>query len=341
MPGIMALLERNGISAVASAELLRGGKNNRVILLSSDSGRRLVLKVYFRGASDTRDRLQHEYSFATFAWAQGLRTLPQPIDAEPRHQCALFEFVAGKRPPHPPTAEMIDEAVAFIRDVNQGRSSPSAAILPSGSEACFSIAQHLALVRQRIERLLNATGDEEAQRWLGNELLPLWTAVENGVSQAATERGIDIEQPLDERDRIISPSDFGFHNAIVRASDGRLCFHDFEYAGWDDPAKLFGDFFNQIEMPVPYEALPVVAASFTALSSSPRDLAWRMQALLPVYAVKWCCIALNPFLATEAARREFAGHDMDVILRQSLDRATRQLQRARHFHQLEGRLADV
>ncbi|QIG52108.1 aminoglycoside phosphotransferase family protein [Nordella sp. HKS 07] len=341
MPGVMALLERNGLSTVASTELLRGGKNNRVIRLSSDSGRRLVLKVYFQGVSDTRDRLRHEFSFATFAWTQGLRTLPQPIDAEPQHQCALFEFVEGNKPSYPPTAAMIDEAVAFVLDVNRGRSSPAADILPAGSEACFSIAQHIALVRQRIDRLLHTTGDEAALSWLRAELLPLWSAVEKEVARTATESGIDKEQPLDKRDRIISPSDFGFHNAIVRTTGGRLCFHDFEYAGWDDPAKLFGDFFNQIEMPVPYEALPAVAASFTALSSNPRDLAWRMRALLPVYAVKWCCIALNPFMATEAARRQFAGHDMDVIFRQSLDRAARQLQRAHHFHQLEGSLTDV
>ena len=47
----------------------------------------------------------------------------------------------------------------------------------------------------------------------------------------------------------MSPSDFGFHNALATPG-GRLVFIDFEYAGWDDPAKLANDFFCQPAVPV-------------------------------------------------------------------------------------------
>ena len=40
--------------------------------------------------------------------------------------------------------------------------------------------------------------------------------------------------------RSLSPSDFGFHNALLEA-DGRLTFVDFEYFGWDDPVKIVAD----------------------------------------------------------------------------------------------------
>src|SRR6185503_11886129 len=46
----------------------------------------------------------------------------------------------------------------------------------------------------------------------------------------------------------LSPSDFGYHNAVL-ADDETVRFFDFEYAGWDDPAKLVCDFFNQVEVP--------------------------------------------------------------------------------------------
>ncbi len=341
MAGIIALLERNDVSSQASAELLRGGKNNRVIRLVSDRGTPLVLKVYFSSAADTRDRLKNEFSFARFAWAQGVRTLPEPIDAEPSEQCALFEFVAGTKPLYPPTAAMIAEALAFVQEINRQRFADAAAGLPTGSEACFSIAAHIDRVNKRIGRLLDDHDGNGAKPWIEGQLLPLWRMIENSVLSGAASRGVDPERTLDERERIISPSDFGFHNAIARATDGRLCFHDFEYAGWDDPAKLFGDFFNQIEMPVPHEFLPAAAGSFLALSQHPRNLAWRMRALLPVYAVKWCCIALNPFVAADAARRQFAGHDTVEIFRQSLERAARQLERAQYFHQLGDWLTDA
>jgi hypothetical protein len=337
MAGILALLERNDVSGQASAELLRGGKNNRVIRLVPDTGTPLVLKVYFRSAADTRDRLKNEFSFARYAWAQGLRTLPEPIDAEPSGQCALFEFVAGTQPLYPPTPAMIAEALAFVQEINRERFAATAAGLPTGSEACFSIAAHIDLVNKRVDRLMPT----DARPWIEDQLLPLWRTIENSVLSGAASRDVDPERTLDERERIVSPSDFGFHNAIARAAGGRLCFHDFEYAGWDDPAKLFGDFFNQIEMPLPYEFLGLAARSFLAFSQDPRELAWRMRALLPVYAVKWCCIALNPFVAADAARRQFAGHDAGEILRHSLERAARQLDRAQYFHQLGDWLTDA
>src|SRR5262245_55711699 len=104
--GISALLARNGIADLVSAELLAGGKNNKVIRLVPAAGPIRVLKLFFHSASDTRDRLAHEYAFARFAWKQGLRALPEPIDAEPDHHCALFEFVAGEKPAYPPTSPM-------------------------------------------------------------------------------------------------------------------------------------------------------------------------------------------------------------------------------------------
>ena len=57
---------------------------------------------------------------------------------------------------------------------------------------------------------------------------------------------------LSPDDCCLSPSDFGFHNALVD-DDGQVTFLDFEYAGRDDPAKLVSDFFCQPEIPVPLD----------------------------------------------------------------------------------------
>lgn len=337
--GISALLARNGIADLVSAELMAGGKNNKVIRLTPESGPERVLKVFFRSAWDTRDRLAHEYAFARFAWKQGLRALPEPIDAEPAHQCALFEYVAGGRPSPPPTPQMMSEALAFIQGLNRNRRSADAQALKPGSEACFTLAEHLSVVEGRIARLRAAPLDHDARRWIESKLLPLWGTVKVTVEAAAAAERVDLRAPLVTTERIVSPSDFGFHNAIAREGSGALCFHDFEYAGWDDPAKLFGDMFNQIEYPLPADYLSEVSRSFLSFSPRPETLALRLRWLLPVYAVKWCCIALNPLLATEAARRAFAGHDGDQAAL-GRERAARQLARATHYLQLKDGLAD-
>ena len=214
--GISALLARNDIGDLVAAELLAGGKNNKVIRLTPASGPARVLKVFFRSASDTRDRLAHEYSFASFAWKQGLRALPEPIDAEPEHQCALFEFVNGGKPPYPPTVEMMSEAMAFIHGLNRDRSGADALALKRGSEACFSLAEHLTVVEGRIARLRAAGLDADARRWIEAELLPLWGKIKGTVLAAAAATGSNLAEPLAKAERIVSPSDFGFHNAIAR-----------------------------------------------------------------------------------------------------------------------------
>jgi len=105
--------------------------------------------------------------------------------------------------------------------------------------------------------------------------------------------------------RLISPSDFGFHNAL-KADDGRISFVDFEYAGWDTAGKLVGDAFNQVKVPLPMSAYAGFRDRIAALFARPRDVARACDALLPVYGIKWVTILLNEFLPVGAKRRDFA-----------------------------------
>ncbi|MCK5230046.1 MAG: hypothetical protein KAR13_07260, partial [Desulfobulbaceae bacterium] len=122
----------------------------------------------------------------------------------------------------------------------------------------------------------------------------------------------------------LSPSDFGFHNFLL-VEDGSLRFIDFEYAGWDDPAKLACDFCSQPELPVPPALAQFFIEGLSAVSSEPDSLKLRINLLLPVYRIKWCFIILNDFLPESDRRRAFAGSD-------SPDRRRRiQLQKAEKY----------
>ena len=87
--------------------------------------------------------------------------------------------------------------------------------------------------------------------------------------------GLYLDRPLDPADRCVSPSDFGFHNAL-REPSGRLRFIDFEYAGWDDPAKLVCDFFCQPAVPAPAGAFDRFAAAVGEgfAEPNPRPTSW-------------------------------------------------------------------
>ncbi|HYH68316.1 MAG TPA: hypothetical protein VD866_26725, partial [Urbifossiella sp.] len=182
--------------------------------------------------------------------------------------------------------------------------------LPRASESCFSLDDHFATVARRVERLraipVGGVTDVAAAAFVDTELAPAWRTVLNRARAAAAACGLYLDRPLDPADRCVSPSDFGFHNAL-REPCGRLRFIDFEYAGWDDPAKLVCDFFCQPAVPAPAAAFDRFTAGVGAGFAEPLAFQARAALLLPVYRVKWVCIMLNEFLPVGGSRRAFAG----------------------------------
>ena len=289
-----------------SLRQLAGGRNNRVFRVETD-GAPLVLKSYFSDPRDPRDRLAAEWNFLQRAWKLGVRVIPEPLASEPQVRAGLYSFVAGRKL-NPDEVDMphIDAAVDFVLAINRApRDLPP---LGAGSEACFSLARHLDAVEQRIARLHSL--DPEAPQldaavcFVSKSLLPVWADVKQRTEREAQALGLSMDRAISEEEICISPSDFGFHNALI--DEGRLSFLDFEYAGRDDPAKLISDFLCQPEISVPakYHARFISGISDAlALSSDARA---RCTIFLNVYRVKWACIMMNEFLAVGAARRAYA-----------------------------------
>jgi hypothetical protein len=305
-----ALADRAGVGPVRAVTPMAGGANNRVFKLEAAAGT-FLLKSYFRHPDDPRDRLATEFAFSRFAWDNGVRCIPQPLACDPPAGLGLFEFVFG-RTLHGTTAgePAVDQAIDFYRTLNRAKGQPAAAALARASESCFSLDDHFATVNRRVGRLRSIAGaaavDRAAAEWVEGELVPAWRQVLSTARAAATAHGLSTDAALGPADRCLSPSDFGYHNAIL-ASDGRLRFIDFEYAGWDDPSKLICDFFCQPAVPAPVRAFDRFAAAVAAELPSPALHVARAALLLPVYRVKWVCIMLNEFLPVGGSRRAFSG----------------------------------
>lgn len=297
-----------GRGAVAGLTRFPGGRNNRVYRLDIAGGESLVLKRYFSDPRDPRDRLAAEWRFLQHAWSRGVRTIPQPLASDPVSACGLYAFLPGhKLAASELGAAQVDAAVVFLLAVNAAPRQPLA--FPPGSEACFSIAQHLDTVEYRVARLgdLDSTVPhaDNARQFIVEVLLPTWAATRVRIVEAAIRSGLSLDSVLAPEACCISPSDFGFHNALVDRV-GTVNFLDFEYAGRDDPAKLVSDFFCQPEIPVPlgYHAHFVSRlADGLGLDEAGRT---RCRLLLDAYRIKWTCIVLNDFLPLGAARRAFA-----------------------------------
>lgn len=320
------MLAQKGLGPVVAVEPIAGGRNNRAFRVEGSTGQWL-LKQYFRSPQGGRDRCGSEWDWLSFCWRQNVRWGPEPILCERGENASLLEFIEGC---HLYCDEIgvthVEQAAAFVSEVNRARNVAAAHSLSNAAEACFSIRQHLDCVERRILRLrslpVSDSLDKDLQGWLAGSLFPTWESISRSLTTKVDSDKLSSE--LATKDRCLSPSDFGFHNALLTPS-GRLRFLDFEYAGWDDPAKLVCDFFWQQDRPAPRDAMSKLV-SVLADEDTRAELESRIATLTPLYGLKWCCLILNEFVAEDRRRREFA-QSVPV----TDDRRAEQLARARQL----------
>lgn len=308
-----------GLAEPVSVERLAGGKNNRVFAVSHADGLSRILKSYNRSTDDPRDRLGTEWRFLAYARARGIEAVPAPLAIDPEAGAALYSRLPGtKLAPGAVEGRHLAAALDFIVALNEAPRELSG--LAPGSEACFSLADHILTVERRVARLAmldpEAPHRDAAARFVAERLAPAWEAAKARIGAS----NLPLAEALPLAARVVSPSDFGFHNALVAGE--RVGFLDFEYAGLDDPAKLVGDFFSVPEIPTPLAGLADFIEGLAARLDLGADFPARARLLLDAYRVKWACIILNDFLPLGAARRDFAlGEDRAARCRAQLAKA--------------------
>jgi len=299
---LLSLLRKAGIvPPPVHLHLLKGGANNRVLRIDLQNSDSLVLKTYFHHAQDTRPRLRAEFEFLTYAWNQNLRNIPKPLAADPTKNGALYSYIDGSQPTHA-TPLFVQHATSFLTSLNKNKKEGTH-LLPA-SEACTTLHHYTETVEKKLSRLLHSPQEtaleKKMHQFLHQELIPRWNHITNGLCKA-TLHHLDPEP----EDLIISPSDFGLHNALLHSS-GTPYFIDFEYAGWDDPAKTIADFFLQPKIPIPFSHFQSFARAIAQLSLNGEKTLQRTIQVLPICQIKWCCIILNVFTKTDKTRREFS-----------------------------------
>jgi Phosphotransferase enzyme family len=318
------LLKQAGIPPALDAIPMDGGRNNLVDKLTFADHEPLVLKRYFHDKRDTRDRLGAEYAFLELAWERGVENVPKPLACDQTAHTGLYNFVAGaKLEPSELGKRHVDAALDFVVSINEGGCPDGFAI---ASEACFSMEDHISTVARRVARLDDLDPgvpySTDAARLVKDHLFPVWDDYFASLQRAdfsELDKGI-------RGDRVISPSDFGFHNALV--SDDDTVFLDFEYAGVDDPAKLVCDFFCQPEVPVDNSYLERFIQELSGRLELTPHFQERAVLLLKAYRVKWSCIMMNEFATVGSKRRMFSsgGADWEQRCKHQLERVEMYLQ---------------
>ena len=296
---IKKLFKQNLDAELCSIEQLKGGANSIVFKAVTTQGREYFVKQYVSNPADKRDRLKTEFSGLSFLWKNELRAIPEPVFMDSQSKTGVYGFINGSIVQSSQiTMADVMQAARFVSDLFVLSQSQGANEQPFASEACLSLSDYGHAVKTRLKKLKSVLVDEEMvsdlHAFLDDEFLPLFEEALELSRHWASQGGLDFNKPINDNERILSPSDIGFHN-IIKGSDDNLFFIDLEYFGLDDPAKLISDFFQQTGVPMPVE----YRRQFYESSCENSNLAGLIEKRLPgaylLTGLKWCLLMLNIF----------------------------------------------
>ena len=332
-----AVLAGKPIRAIAPA---RPGGNNRIFRVEAEDGQVFALKIYPAQDADPRDRLGAEWAALRFIAGNELGPVPAPIAAAPEQYAALYGWVTGA--PTAVTRGAVRQLADFLAALQALTGADGAVALRPASAACFSANAALAQLEQR-RRRLDAPAREHPPlaAFLAEALDPAIASCIAEVRAAYAAAGRALDHELEAQDRCLSPSDFGLHNTLADAQGG-LTFLDFEYFGWDDPAKAVSDVVLHPGSALPDDlARTFLERAVPVFTVKDPHFPLRLKTLYPVFALIWCLIVLNEFLPERWARRVIAGtvYDQNRAQAHQLDKARGRLATIRNLPELAPFLA--
>lgn len=269
---------------------LEGGINNKAYIVEFYD-KKYVIKSFAQKKQGQADRMEAEISFLRYANEVATSFTPQLIDIDRISRSILIEFIEGSRYSSGQyvTSKDISFARDFIAALNQDLGLAADVVTMRASEGYSKLTEHLESIRKRIDSM----GTEHLHTIhikTGKHLLHVTRCLYESLAKEVRSdiKNGQISDHLDDSLLRISPSDFGFHNAM-RTTRG-VQFFDFEFAGWDDPAKLIVDFMLQPSIDVSRYGF-----CLQDVLGVDKDLVItnRVQALLPILQLKWITIVLG------------------------------------------------
>ena len=249
-----------------------------------------MIKGFSSKPKSGHDRFRAEVEFLNYAQMVASQFVPKLLHADEVGRSVVLEYIEGERfkEGHSPSKESVDQAIAFMKRLNEDQGAARQYVSGGAAEGFLRLTEHL----ENIDLRLKLMGVEhvpdvckaEAQRLIDfakHRLSTLQDRTEYLLSQGY------CADALDPLERCVSPSDFGFHNAIRTCTGVKFC--DFEFAGWDDPAKTIADFDLQPKVPVS----PRTQALAEAIEAWDARHSFRHQVLAPILKLKWACIILG------------------------------------------------
>jgi hypothetical protein len=294
--------------SILKVQKIRGRGNSRIYQVVTETNQKYALKYYPDLLIDPRKRLQIEIQ--SYNLLEDYNLTPKVIKYDTELNIAIFEWIEGVTL-QSVEDEHIDQALEFIKileDIKTPEYSQPA------SEACTSAYQLFYQIEDRL-RKLETLEDNLLHNFLNTVFKPLYQDVKNWSKYQWPAN--NLRESLTKTKQTLSPSDFGFHNSILRI-DGTMCFLDLEYFGWDDPVKLISDFIWHPAMILSYDQKKRWLENSFMIFKNTEEIQERFHAAWPLYGMRWAMILLNEFHKDGWEKKLHVDENMEKLREQKL-----------------------
>ncbi|MDA1260200.1 MAG: hypothetical protein O3A20_06210 [Planctomycetota bacterium] len=248
------------------------------------------------------------------------RRTPMPLYLDPTGRFMMPSFLEGARPER----RHVMQSAAFISALASLKKPKD---YPEAADSRRRLADYPVYLERRFKRTREGAaelGHASALAFLDVRLKPCADRLTADFDRSARAKDLRLEESLQDCERILSPSDFGFNNALA-GHRSRLSFVDFEYFGQDYPAKLAGDFVHHAAERALLELRRLFVLELA--KSMPPGFSRRFELVQDLIGLEWILIVFNMLAPEARARWRFSDPKLDerALVAQRLKRAAKML----------------
>jgi len=293
---------------VENINKIKGRANSTIYKIEMQKGEKYAGKLYPDNTHDIRKRLKNEINAYKFMHLNKINYITKYKWFDYNLNFGLYEWIDGSEIKKVKDSEIID-ASSFIQSLAVISKNTDYNNFEMASAACLSGKMIENQIIERYKKIKDYSHlSPHLNNFLNNNLMIIYEKI---IENSTKRWPGNFNHKLNKANQFLSPSDFGFHNAI-QTNDG-IKFFDFEYFGWDDPVKLTCDFLLHPAMEITDEQKNIWLQRMKEIFKTDNNFQQRLSASYGLYGICWCLINLNIFLKIDLIKKSHTKKDKRAI----------------------------
>ena len=279
-------------TAKADVYPVEGGRNSRIYRVENN-GDVYALKFFRSDKDGKKERWEAETTALELFFMNGITSTPKVIAKDRERNCVLIEWIDGEKVDEYGAKE-INDIMGFIQKVHDIALCAKDHEVRRATDATLNGDDIVNQINARLDRIESSRSKySQLDKFINENFMPVFNEVSAWSQEEYKRCGLNFNEDIEFEQRTLSIVDFGFHNILRQDND--YYFFDFEFFGWDDPAKLVADTLQHPGMNLNDEKKQALFEGFIKVFGKDEKFLSRLKLLYPLFGLKWCMIMLNPF----------------------------------------------